>query len=166
MKLWTKTATALAFLGLSTHSTSAAAGNLQQYAQKAHSAALTIHGVPKSDSTARFVKVLSDHPGRATALTLQQKSEIREILANSKAKAKGKGNRNFVCTGVSLPEQRNSMYRAVRLRAQLACEYAKSVDPAIKITVREKLSEERKLNGRVEVVSQQQSRVKNSLLLP
>jgi hypothetical protein len=99
-----------------------------------------------SSSTAIF-KVLSDHPGGATALTPQQKSEIRKILA------KGKGNRNFICTGTSLAGQRESMYPVVLLRAQLVCEYAKSVNPSIKTIVKEKTITSTKLNGRVEVVS-------------
>jgi hypothetical protein len=45
------------------------------------------------------------------------------------------------------------MYRAVRLRAKLVCEYAKSIDPAIKTTVKEKTIKAKKLNGRVEVAS-------------
>jgi hypothetical protein len=91
--------------------------------------------------------VLSDHPGAATALTPKQKSEIREILA------KGRGNQNFLCTGTTLAGQRESMYRVVLLRAQLVCNYAKSVDPSIKTTVKERVIKARKLNGRVEVVS-------------
>lgn len=129
MKLWAKSATVLALLGLLIHSTSAGANNLQQ------------------NASTSIVKVLSDHPGPATALTLKQKSEIRQILA------KGKGNRNFVCTGISLSGQRESMYRVVLLRAQLVCEYAKFVDPSIKITVKEKVTTATKLNGRVEVLS-------------
>jgi hypothetical protein len=90
---------------------------------------------------------LSDHPGAATALTSKQKSEIRAILA------KGKGNRNFICTGISLAGQRESMYRVVLLRAQLVCEYAKSINPSLNTTVKEKIITARKLNGRVEVIS-------------
>jgi len=129
MKLWSKSATALVLLGLLIHPTSAGANNLDQ------------------SSSTRIVKVLSDHPGAATALTSKQKSEIREILA------KGRGNQNFTCTGTSLAGQRESMYPVVLLRARLVCEYAKSVDPSIKTTVKEKLITSRKLNGRVEVVS-------------
>jgi len=94
-----------------------------------------------------LVKVLSDHPGAATALTSKQKSEIRAILT------KGKGNRNLICTGVSLAGQRESMYRVVLLRAQLVCEYAKSINSSLKTTVKEKIITASKLNGRVEVIS-------------
>jgi hypothetical protein len=93
------------------------------------------------------VKVLSDHPGSATALTSRQKSEIKEILA------KGKSNKSFICTGASLAGQRESMYRVVLLRAQLVCDYAKSLRPSIQITVQEKITSARKFNGRVVVVS-------------
>lgn len=94
-----------------------------------------------------FVKVLSDHPGSATALTLRQKTEINEILS------KASSNQNFICTAASLTGQRQSMYRVVLLRAQLVCDYAKTVNPALKITVQERTTSARKFNGRVVVVS-------------
>ncbi|MEY3331430.1 MAG: hypothetical protein RL202_696, partial [Actinomycetota bacterium] len=99
------------------------------------------------NASTRLVQVLSDHPGPATALTSKQKSEIKAILA------KGKGNQKFTCTGLSLAGQSESMYRVVRLRAQLVCEFAKTVDSSVKITVRERVIKAEKLNGRVEVVS-------------
>jgi len=129
MKLFSKSATALLLLGLLIHPTAAGATILQQ------------------DSSTRLVKVLSYHPGAATALTAKQKTEIRNFLA------KGKGNQNIVCTGTSLARQRESMYQVVLLRAQLVCEYAKSIDTSIKTNVKEKVIKARKLNGRVEVVS-------------
>jgi hypothetical protein len=129
MKLWSKSATALLLVGFLIHPTSAGASILQQ------------------DSSTRLVEVLSDHPGAATALTSKQKSEIRKFLA------KGKGNQNIICTGTSLAGQRKSMYRVVLLRAQLVCDYAKSIDPSVRTTVKEKVIKARKLNGRVEVIS-------------
>jgi hypothetical protein len=147
MKLWSKSATALALFGLLIHPITAGGSNLQQNSPKAQSEVLTIIQVQKNDSTTSFVKVLSDHPESATALTAEQKSDIKKILA------KAKGNQNFVCMGLSLAEQRESMYRVVRLRAKLVCDYAKSIDPAIKTTVKEKTTKARKLNGRVKVVS-------------
>lgn len=147
MKLWLKSATAFALLGLFIYPTSAGASNLHQNSPKGHGEVLTILQAQKNDSTTRFVELLSDHPGRATALTAKQKSQIREILA------KATGNQNFMCTGMSLVGQRESMYRVVRLRAKLVCDYAKLIDPAIKTTVKEKTTKARKLNGRVEVVS-------------
>jgi len=147
MKFWSKSTTALALAGLLIYPTPASASNLHQNSPKANSEVLAIHKVKANDSATSIVKVLSDHPGRATALTAKQKSEIKKILA------KAKGNQNFVCTGLSLAGQRESMYRAVRLRAKLVCEYAKSIDPAIQTVVKEKTTKARKLNGRVEVVS-------------
>jgi hypothetical protein len=147
MKFWSKSTTALALAGLLIYPTPASASNLHQNSPKANSEVLAIHKVKANDSATSIVKVLSDHPGRATALTAKQKSEIKKILA------KAKGNQNFVCTGLSLAGQRESMYRAVRLRAKLVCDYAKSIDPAIKTTVKEKTIKARKLNGRVEVAS-------------
>lgn len=153
MKLWSKSATVLVSIASLIHPTSAGASNLHQNPPKAQSEVRTIFQVHENNSTTIFVEVLSDHPGRATALTPKQKSEIREILAKSKSKAKDKGNRSFVCTGLSLAGQRESMYRVVRLRAKLVCEYAKSVDSTVKTTVKEKVVTARNLNGRVEVVS-------------
>jgi hypothetical protein len=129
MKLWSTSATALAIVALLINPTSSSASNLQQISSKS------------------LVKVLTDHPGATTALTSKQKSEIQRIMA------KGKGNQNIVCTGTSLAGQRESMYRVVLLRAQLVCEYAKSVDPSITTSVKERIVKARNLNGRVEIVS-------------
>lgn len=151
MKPSSKSVTALALLGLLIHPTSAGANNSHQIAPKDQFKVFSTVQVQNSDSATGFIKVLSDHPGAATALTAKQKSEIRQILAQTKAKAKG--NRTFVCTGLSLAGQRASMYRVVRLRAKLVCDYAKSVDPSVKTTVKEKVITAKKLNGRVEVLS-------------
>lgn len=137
MKLWSKSTTALALLGLLVLPTSAEANDVNHNSSKAQN----------KDSAAGIVKVLSDHPGSATALTSKQKSEIKQILV------KGKGNRSFVCTGTSLAGQRESMYRVVLLRAQLVCDYAKSINPSVKTIVKEKVITAGNLNGRVEVVS-------------
>ncbi len=129
MKLWSNPVTVFALLGLLVYPTYAGATNLNQSSQT------------------RLVKVLSDHPGAATALTSRQQSEIREFLV------KAKGNKSIICTGTSLAGQRESMYRVVLLRAQLVCEYAKSVDPSVITTVKERATAAVRLNGRVEVVS-------------
>jgi hypothetical protein len=129
MKFWSKSATVLVLIGLWIHPTSAGANNLYQ------------------KSSTSLVKVLSDHPGGATALTVKQKSEIKAFVAKSK------GNQKFICTGTSLAGQRESMYPVVLFRAQLVCEYAKSLDPFIKTIVKERFTTARKLNGRVEIVS-------------
>lgn len=94
-----------------------------------------------------WVKVLSDHPGAATALTPRQKAEITEIVT------KAKGNKSFICTAASLAGQRASMYPLVRLRAQLVCDYAKALNPALITTVQERTTAARQFNGRVVVVS-------------
>ena len=129
MKLWSKSATTIALLGLWIDPTYASASN------------------PQQSSSTRVVQVLSDHPGPATALTNRQKSEIKDFLD------KAKGNRNIICTGTSLAGQRESMYRVVLLRAQLVCEYAKSIEPSVKTTVKERVIKSINLNGRVEVIS-------------
>jgi hypothetical protein len=137
MKLWSKSATTLALFGLMILPTSAGANDSNKNFSKAQN----------KDSAKSIVKVLSDHPGSATALTSKQKSEIKQVLA------KGKGNRSFVCTGTSLAGQRESMYPVVLLRAQLVCDYAKSINPSVKTTVKEKTITATNLNGRVEVIS-------------
>jgi hypothetical protein len=147
MKFWSKSATALALVGLLIYPTPASASNLHQNSPKTQIEVPTIAQAQKNDFTKSIVNVLSDHPGRATALTTKQKTEIRGILAKSR------GNRNFVCTGLSLTGQRESMYRVVRLRAKLVCNYAKSINPAIKTTIKEKTITSRTSNGRVEVTS-------------
>jgi hypothetical protein len=129
VKLRPKLVTGLVLSGLLMHPITAGANNKQQSPSRT------------------VVKVLSDHPGGTTALTPQQKSEIKKILA------KGKGNRYFICTGTSLSGQRESMYPIVLLRAQLVCEYAKSLDPSIETAVKEKTITSIRLNGRVEVIS-------------
>jgi hypothetical protein len=147
MELLSKSATAFVLVGLLIFPTSAVANNPQQNLSIEKTEVPATFKVPRNDSATRIVKVLSDHPGAATALTPKQKSEIRQILT------KGKGNQNFRCTGISLAGQSQSMYRVVLLRAQLVCRYAKSVEPSIKTTVKERLITARKLNGRVEVIS-------------
>lgn len=129
MKLLSKSATVLVIVVSLIYPTNAGANKLNQ------------------GSPTRIVKVLSDHPGAATALTSKQKSEIREFLD------KATGNKNVICTGTSLAGQRESMYRVVLLRAQLVCDYAKSIDPSVITTVKERVTAAGRLNGRVEVVS-------------
>ena len=107
-----------------------------------------VHATADDPNAKSVVRVLSDHPGAATALTARQKSEIRAVLSQ------GVGNQNFVCTGASLTGQRESMYRVVRLRAQLVCDFAKSVDPSINTRIQERITRASEFNGRVVVVSE------------
>jgi hypothetical protein len=109
-----------------------------------HPTAAVSQGASESKS---LVKVLSDHPGAATALTTRQKAEIAEIVT------KARGNKNMICTAASLAGQRASMYPLVRLRAQLVCDYAKALNPALKTIVQERTTTSRQFNGRVVVVS-------------
>lgn len=101
------------------------------------------------DSTQSFAKVLSDHPGAATALTAEQKQEIESVVARAS------GNTHLVCTGVSLSGQRESMYRVVRKRAQLVCDYAKSLNPGLRTVVQESFTPADQFNGRVVILSRQ-----------
>jgi len=108
---------------------------------------LSIAKTASQDSSKRVKRLLSDHPGSATALTNTQRSEIRAFVRTAK------GNKNLVCTGLSLARQRESMYRVVRLRAQLVCDYAKSLEPSLTTTIKEKTTQKRNQNGRVTVSS-------------
>jgi hypothetical protein len=110
-------------------------------------AANAISRTPDHDSSKRIQKLLSDHPGSATALTAKQKAEIKAFVK------KAKGKETFVCTGLSLTGQRESMYRVVRLRAELVCQYAKSLDSELATTIKEKFSKKNYENGRVLVSS-------------
>lgn len=139
MRLRSISVTTLAILGLLIHPTSAGANDLNQLGLNAQG--------EKSSATPRVVKLLSDHPGAATSLTARQKSQIRKVLNRAE------GNQNFRCTGLTLVGQRESMYRVVQLRAQLVCEYAKSIDPSITTNIKERVVKARQLNGRVRVVS-------------
>lgn len=93
------------------------------------------------------VKVLSDHPGSATALTARQRIEIRGFLAKSQ------GKENLICTAASLAGQRESMYPVVLRRAELVCDYAISLNPNLRISVQEKRTQATRFNGRVVLVS-------------
>lgn len=106
----------------------------------------TVAGAQDLDQARSYVKVLSDHPGAATALTSRQKSEIEELLAKSQ------NSQVFVCTGISLTGQRESMYRVVLRRAELVCDYVKTLDPALETVVQQATTPARNFNGRVVIV--------------
>lgn len=94
-----------------------------------------------------IVKSLTDYPGRVREVTQTQKAEIREVLS------KLDGNTKFICTGARLAGQSEGMNLAVRMRAKLVCEYAKSLRPELSYWYQTKLTEKRNFNGRVIVVS-------------
>lgn len=106
-------------------------------------------GLPASaeDSPQVIVKSLTDYPGRIREVTATQKAEIRAVLEQLD------GHTKFICTGASLPGQSEGMNRAVRMRAKLVCEYAKSIRPDLSYWYQTKLTEKRNFNGRVIVVS-------------
>lgn len=142
-----KSVLALALLGLILNPITATANELRIHTPIIHIEVQTFRESKDSTKAKSYVKVLSDHPGSATALTYRQKSEIKEILA------KGKRNKSFICTGASLAGQRESMYRVVLLRAELVCEYAKSLSPSTKTIVQQKITSAQQFNGRVVVAS-------------
>ena len=100
-----------------------------------------------SETNRSTVRVLSDHSGSATALTARQKQEIRDFVRNAQ------GRTTLICTAASLAGQRESMYRVVRLRAELVCDFAKSLNASLVTSVQEKTTRARQYNGRVVVVS-------------
>lgn len=99
------------------------------------------------DSPQVIVKSLTDYPGRVREVTATQKSEIRAVLEQLD------GHTKFICTGARLAGQSEGMNLAVRMRARLVCEYAKSIRPDLSYWYQTKLTDKRNFNGRVIVVS-------------
>jgi hypothetical protein len=101
----------------------------------------------RSKSAPVVVRSLTDHPGRARAVTEVQKAEIRKVLEELD------GNTKFICTGARLAGQPAGMNQVVRLRAKLVCDYAKSLRPDLSYWYQTKVTQHSKFNGRVIVVS-------------
>ena len=114
-------------------------------------AVITLLVLPMAPASAQsapvIVRSLTDYPGRVTAVTEVQKAEIRKVLTELD------GNTKFICTGARLEGQPLRMNRAIRLRAKLVCEYAKSLRPDLSYWYQTKVTEHRSFNGRVIVVS-------------
>lgn len=99
------------------------------------------------ESTPKFSqRTITDHPGRGIALTDIQKREIREFLGSNPQLT------SLVCTGTVTPNQTQSMHRATKQRAKLACEYAKSLNADLVTAENFKVSKVRSYNGRVILV--------------
>jgi len=94
-----------------------------------------------------IVKSLTDYPGRVRTVTETQKAEIREALNQLD------GNTKFICTGARLASNPFAMNIAVRMRAKLVCEYAKSLRPDLSYWYQTKITTHNNFNGRVIVVS-------------
>jgi len=94
-----------------------------------------------------IVKSLTDYPGRAREVTETQKAEIRAVLARLD------GNTKFICTGARVADNPYRMNLAVRMRAKLVCEYAKSLRPDLSYWYQTKVTKHQSFNGRVIVVS-------------
>lgn len=112
-------------------------------------ALLASPGLPASaeESASVVVKSLTDYPGRTRSVTETQKAEIRAVLEQLD------GHTKFICTGARLAGQSEGMNLAVRMRARLVCEYAKSIRPDLSYWHQTKLTDKRNFNGRVIVVS-------------
>lgn len=94
-----------------------------------------------------IVKSLTDYPGRTREVTETQKAEIRAVLARLD------GNTKFICTGARVADNPYRMNLAVRMRAKLVCEYAKSLRPDLSYWYQTKVTKHQSFNGRVIVVS-------------
>jgi hypothetical protein len=94
-----------------------------------------------------IVKSLTDYPGRVREVTETQKAEVRAVLERLD------GNTNFICTGARVADNPYRMNLAVRMRAKLVCEYAKSLRPDLSYWYQTKVTKHQSFNGRVIVVS-------------
>jgi len=94
-----------------------------------------------------IVKSLTDYPGRVREVTETQKAEIRAVLERLD------GNTKFICTGARVADNPYRMNLAVRMRAKLVCEYAKSLRPDLSYWYQTKVTKHQGFNGRVIVVS-------------
>ena len=107
----------------------------------------TSSGQPARVNAPVIVKSLTDYPGRVRTVTETQKAEIREVIARLD------GNTKFICTGARLASNPYGMNIAVRMRAKLVCEYAKSLRPDLSYWYQTKITTHNNFNGRVIVVS-------------
>jgi len=94
-----------------------------------------------------IVKSLTDYPGRVREVTETQKAEIKAVLERLD------GNTKFICTGARVADNPYRMNLAVRMRAKLVCEYAKSLRPDLSYWYQTKVTKHQSFNGRVIVVS-------------
>jgi len=101
----------------------------------------------KVSSAPVVVKSLTDYPGRVRTVTETQKAEIRAVLERLD------GNTKFICTGARVADNPYGMNIAVRMRAKLVCEYAKSLRPDLSYWYQTKVTKHENFNGRVIVVS-------------
>ena len=101
----------------------------------------------KVSSAPVVVKSLTDYPGRVRTVTETQKAEIRAVMERLD------GNTKFICTGARVADNPYGMNIAVRMRAKLVCEYAKSIRPDLSYWYQTKVTKHQSFNGRVIVVS-------------
>ena len=88
-------------------------------------------------------KTLSAFGASATSLTSQQRAEVKAAVeANPHAE-------KFICTGIRYVSQPMSENIKVRKRAKAACEYAKSLNPALSTWFQNKPTQARSYAGKV-----------------
>jgi hypothetical protein len=90
-----------------------------------------------------YQKTLATFSSSATALTSQQKAQVRATVeANPTAE-------KFICTGIRYYDQPMSVNITVRKRAKAACEYAKQLNPALSTWFQNKPTQARSYAGKV-----------------
>ena len=90
-----------------------------------------------------YQKTLSTFSSTATALTSQQKAQVKAAVeANPDAE-------KFVCTGIRYYSQPMSINIMVRKRAKAACEYAKELNPNLSTWYQNKPTQARSYAGKV-----------------
>jgi hypothetical protein len=80
-------------------------------------------------------------------ITRQQKTEIRTLVGAMS------GSENLTCTGFRLASQSQSQNVLVKTRARLACDFAKTLNPALTVSVETKITTSASSNGRVIIAS-------------
>jgi hypothetical protein len=88
-------------------------------------------------------KTLSPFQSSSTALTAKQKTEIRDTLNSSPSAEK------FICTGIRFETAPMSENIVVRKRAKAACDYAKTLNPALSTFFQNKPTKARSYAGKV-----------------
>jgi hypothetical protein len=90
-----------------------------------------------------YQKTLSAFSSTATALTAQQKAQVKAAVDANPAAEK------FICTGIRYFSQPMSVNIMVRKRAKAACEYAKQLNPELSTWYQNKPTQARSYAGKV-----------------
>ena len=88
-------------------------------------------------------RTLATFPGTARALSSTQRNQVASAVASFSGAGK------FICTGIRLNGQPQSVNILVRARAKAACDYAKSLNPDLSTWVQSKPTTARSFAGKV-----------------